>query len=70
MFEGSPQFTGIIPSYGIVDSQINRDFELMNKFMMNGKIGVSNLLNNQVYQAYGGPRVGRLSYFALTINID
>ncbi len=70
LFEGSPQFTGIIPSYGIVDSQVNRDFKLMNKFNLNGKIGVSNLLNNQVYQAYGGPRVGRLSYFSLTINID
>jgi len=70
LFEGSPQFTGQVPSYGTLDAQINRDIKLMNKFMSNFKIGVSNLLNNKVYQVYGGPRVGRMSYFALTIDID
>ena len=70
IFEGSPQFTGIVPSYGLIDSQLNRDFQLMKKFTLTSKIGVSNLLNNKIYQVYGGPRVGRLIYFALTINID
>ena len=75
LFEGSPQFTGNIPSYGIVDSQLNKSFELnkksrwKNKITLTGKIGVSNLLNNKVYQAYGGPKVGRLSYIALTFDI-
>ena len=68
LFEGSPQFTGLIPSYGIIDGQINRDYKI-NKSILTGKIGVSNLLNNKIYQAYGGPRVGRLAYISLTLNI-
>ena len=70
LFEGSPQFTGNIPSYGLLDGQLNRTFILHDKLQLTAKIGVSNLLNNQIYQAYGGPRVGRLSYIALTFDLD
>ena len=70
LFEGSPQFTGPINSYGILDGQINRDFKIKESFKLNGKIGVSNLLNNKVYQAYGGPRVGRLSYLSISFDIN
>ena len=75
LFEGSPQFTGEVPSYGLVDAQINREFDVNGR--LNGdiknsklliKIGASNLLNNKVYQAYGGPTIGRLGYISLTFN--
>jgi iron complex outermembrane receptor protein len=69
LFEGSPQFTGMIPSYGMIDTQINRDYKI-NTGILTAKVGVSNLLNNKVYQVYGGPRIGRLAYFSLTMNID
>jgi len=39
-FEGSPQFTGFVPSYDMVDAQMNYHFEKMNSIF---KIGVSNL---------------------------
>jgi len=72
VFEGSPQFTGQVPSYGLVDSQINRVFNIRGyndrKNKLTAKIGASNLLNNQIYQAYGGPTIGRLLYISLTFD--
>jgi hypothetical protein len=62
IFEGSPQFTGPIDSYGLVDAQINYNWPRINTTF---KLGASNLLNNEVYQVYGGPRVGRLAYFSI-----
>lgn len=66
IFEGSPQFTGFIPTYDLVDAQINKNIPA---WKMNVKIGASNLLNNKVYQVYGGPRVGRLAYISLNLNL-
>jgi iron complex outermembrane recepter protein len=66
LFEGSPQFTGLIPSYGLVDAQINKNLPF---WKMNVKVGASNLLNNKVFQVYGGPRVGRLAYISLNLDI-
>lgn len=63
VFEGSPQFTGSIDSYATVDAQINMHFP---KIHCTFKLGASNLLDNRVYQVYGGPRVGRLGYFSIT----
>ena len=60
-YEGSPQFTGAIPSYDMVDGQINFGFKKIDSSI---KIGGSNLLNNKVFQVYGGPRIGRLVYVA------
>jgi outer membrane receptor protein involved in Fe transport len=62
LFEGSPQFTGIIPQYDLLDGQINWR---LNKLNTTVKIGASNMLNNRRFQTYGGPRVGRLAYFSL-----
>ncbi|MBT8231555.1 MAG: TonB-dependent receptor [Bacteroidia bacterium] len=59
IFEGSPQFTGPIEDYGLLDAQVNYKLEDLNTTI---KIGASNLLNNEVYQTYGGPLVGRLAY--------
>ena len=65
VYEGSPQFTGSVPSYGLLDAQINKKFAKAN---LTVKIGASNLLNNKVLQVYGGPYVGRMIYTALTFN--
>lgn len=62
LFEGSPQFSGTIPTYDMVDAQINKRVPSINCTF---KLGASNLLNNKVYQVYGGPRVGRLAYFSI-----
>jgi len=66
LFEGSPQFTGFIPTYDLVDAQINKNIPA---WKMNIKIGASNLLNKKVFQVYGGPRVGRLAYISLNLNL-
>jgi outer membrane receptor protein involved in Fe transport len=62
IFEGSPQFTGVIPSYSLLDAQVNYQIRNLNTTL---KIGASNILNNQKFQTYGGPRVGRLAYVSL-----
>jgi len=59
-FEGSPQFTGDIESYGLLDGQISYDLSPVTI-----KVGASNILNNKVFQVYGGPRVGRMIYASL-----
>ena len=65
LFEGSPQFSGFIDSYGLLDAQVNFDIPKINT---NIKLGASNLLNNEVFQVYGGPRIGRLAYLTATYN--
>lgn len=65
-FEGSPQFSGKIPSYGLVDGQINYVFNTINTTL---KVGCSNILNNRHYEVYGGPLIGRLGYISLTYNL-
>lgn len=62
-FEGSPQFTGFIDSYSSLDAQVNYRLQKLN---MTFKLGASNVLNNQLYQVYGGPLVGRLAYFSIS----
>jgi len=61
-FEGSPQFTGSVPTYDMVDAQVNATFD---KIHTTVKIGASNLLNNQVSQTYGGPRIGTMAYASI-----
>ncbi|MEL7163707.1 MAG: TonB-dependent receptor, partial [Bacteroidota bacterium] len=65
IFEGSPQFTGPIPAYGMLDAQLNFAVPSINTTI---KIGASNILDNQVFQVYGGPRIGRLAYLSATYN--
>lgn len=67
LFEGSPQFTGFVPSYGMVDIQWNSTISKLNAVF---KIGASNLLNNTVYQVYGGPFVGRMGYASITFELN
>lgn len=66
LFEGSPQFTGTIDSYGLVDAQVSKMFKSLNTRV---KIGASNVLDNQVYMVYGGPLVGRLAYISLLYEV-
>lgn len=65
LFEGSPQFTGLIEAYGMLDGQVNFDIEGINTTI---KLGATNLLDNQVFQVYGGPRIGRFFYVSATYN--
>jgi hypothetical protein len=65
IFEGSPQFTGSVPTYGLLDAQINKKIEKANLTI---KIGASNLLNNRVLQVYGGPFVGRMIYTSISFD--
>ena len=65
LFEGSPQFTGRIPSYSLVDAQVSW---AKPDLVWQVKLGSSNLLNQKVVQVYGGPAVGRLTYVSLTWN--
>ncbi len=62
LFEGSPQFTGRINDYALLDAQINVKAKKINTTF---KLGASNLLNNKAFQTYGGPRIGRLGYLSL-----
>ena len=67
LFEGSPQFTGIIPRYDLLDVQVNYEFEKINTTL---KIGASNILNNLHFETVGGPLVGRLGYIKLSYIFD
>lgn len=81
LFEGSPQFTGIVPTYDMFDAQVSYRIP-SNKITF--KVGASNLFglqplfedgttaerfenafDNKNAQVYGGPRVGRLAYFSV-----
>lgn len=67
LFEGSPQFTGEIPTYYQLDAQMSY---LYSPWKTTFKLGASNLTNNEVYQVYGGPLVGRMIYFSATCQLD
>ena len=66
IFEGSPQFTGIVPTYDLVDMQISKKLQQLNATI---KVGSSNLLNNMHYEVYGGPYIGRMTYCSLLFDI-
>lgn len=68
-FEGSPQFTGFVPAYYMVDAQINKQISIKNTEMML-KIGGSNLTNNRIFQIYGGPTIGRLAYVSALFDFN
>jgi outer membrane receptor protein involved in Fe transport len=59
IFEGSPQFTGTVPTFDLLDAQVNANIERLHTTF---KVGGSNLLNNVHIETYGGPFIGRLVY--------
>lgn len=61
-WEGSPQFTGPVPGFMVVDAQVNYTLK---KSGINFKLGCSNLLNNLHIEAYGGPLIGRMAFAAI-----
>lgn len=67
LFEGSPQFTGDVATYDMVDVQVSKTIPQIH---CSFKLGANNLLNNMVYQVYGGPLVGRLAYFSILLELD
>ena len=67
LFEGSPQFTGTVPTYWMLDGQVNKSIPKMH---LTFKLGASNILNRSVYQVYGGPAIGRLAYISILLNLD
>ncbi len=66
LFEGSPQFTGFINSYYLLDAMVAKEIP---KYDLQLKLGASNLTNNMVMQVYGGPRIGRMVYFSLLYDL-
>jgi outer membrane receptor protein involved in Fe transport len=66
LFEGSPQFTGLVPTYDVIDAQMNC---IILKANTTVKLGCSNLLNKLNLQTYGGPLVGRMAYLQLTYEL-
>lgn len=62
IFEGSPQFTGAIPTYDLLDAQVNFHYP---RYHTTFKMGASNVLDKRQFQTYGGPRIGRLAYISL-----
>jgi len=66
LFEGSPQFTGVIDSYDMLDAQVNINVPVWNATF---KLGASNLLDNLHYEVYGGPLVGRMAYLSIIIDV-
>lgn len=67
LFEGSPQFTGPIETHGSLNAQVNVLFQNLNTTF---KLGASNLLDNKVFQSYGGPRIGRMLYLTITYELN
>ena len=65
-YEGSPQFTGYVPAYNMVDAQVNYHIQKIHSVL---KLGASNLLNNKKFTVYGGPRVGRMAYASITVDL-
>lgn len=66
VFEGSPQFTGPIDSYWLLDAQMNVNVP---KIKANFKLGASNITNNKVFLVYGGPTIGRLTYLQVSFDL-
>ncbi len=64
---GSPQFTGPVKSYALVDVQVNYTFP---KYGTTFKAGASNVLNNLHFEAYGAPLLGRLAYFSVNYQFN
>jgi len=65
-YEGSPQFTGYVPGYNLLDAQINYHFQAIHSTF---KIGASNVLDNRKFTVYGGPYVGRLAYASILVEL-
>lgn len=55
----SPFGDGDIPSYAVMDAQVNYEFPIIKSTF---RVGASNVFDVQVRQAYGSPYIGRLIF--------
>ena len=56
---------GGIEAHSIVDAQLSYTLSSLRSII---KLGANNLLNNQVYQAYGSPSIGSVIYLGITFD--
>ena len=56
---------GRIDAYSVVDAQVSYKIHALRSVL---KVGGSNLLNNQVYQAYGSPSIGAVYYVSIVFD--
>ncbi len=66
-YEGSPQFTGNVPTYDLIDVQVSKKLTELNATI---KLGSSNILNNMHYEVYGGPYIGRMTYCSILFELN
>jgi hypothetical protein len=61
-FNWTSTFNQMIPSrinaYSVVDAQVSYEVLLIKMVL---KLGASNLVNNQVFEAYGSPSIGAIN---------
>ena len=58
---------GDVPSYSLLDVQVNYEFKDLYSTL---RIGSSNLLNNKHREAYGAVTVGRIIYATWSFHFD
>lgn len=58
---------GNVPAYSLLDIQFNKELKKINAF---SKLGVNNLLNNRISQAFGSPQIGGIGYLSLIFNLN
>jgi iron complex outermembrane recepter protein len=56
---------GRIEAYSIVDAQVSYKVQSLKSIV---KVGANNVLNNQVYQAYGSPAIGAVYYVSIVFD--
>jgi hypothetical protein len=56
---------GRIDAHSIIDAQVSYKLHAIKSVL---KIGANNLLNNQVYQAYGSPSIGAVYYVSIVFD--
>jgi len=56
---------GRIEAYSVVDAQVSYKALPLKAIF---KLGANNILNNQVYQAYGSPSIGAVYYFSIVFD--
>lgn len=58
---------GNVPAYSLLDIQFSKELKKINAF---SKLGLSNVLNNRISQAFGSPQIGGIAYLSLIFNLN
>ena len=68
-FDWTSSFNQLMPgrinAYSMIDAQLSYKLASVKSVV---KLGANNLLNNQVYQAYGSPSIGAIYYLSITFD--